>query len=40
MQRALTAWKECGLPEFQVPKGISLLLDKHPHGGDKMKPFF
>src|SRR5258706_94252 len=40
MERALTPWKECGLPEFKVPKGTALLLEKHPHAGDKMKPFF
>jgi 3-polyprenyl-4-hydroxybenzoate decarboxylase len=27
MMKALSVWKECGLPEFQIPKRTKLRLD-------------
>ena len=27
MMKALNVWKECGLPEFQIPKRAKLRLD-------------
>jgi hypothetical protein len=28
MMKALTVWKECGLPEFDIPRRAKLRLDR------------